>query len=147
MSAAQAGDILRGGATAGAGRLSPSMPCARCRPPHARPRAAASPGLVPWGLERLTGGTWIGVNTPVQSGNNVNIKQTASQALLDWKTFNVGSGTTVAFDQSAGSSSTTNSARSPQLGILDSSSAAVYDSARDFRRPSSLANPILMSVR
>lgn len=126
-----AGDILRGGAGAGAGRkatearanagaqaaelarIKASDRLARTtqainamRQMQASARAAAigsiPNGLVPGGLERLAGGTWTGAAVPVQSGKNVNIKQTASQALLDWKTFNVGSGTTVNFDQSAG---------------------------------------------
>ncbi|MEI6490919.1 MAG: filamentous hemagglutinin family protein [Verrucomicrobiota bacterium] len=63
-------------------------------------------GLVTGGLERLTGGTWTGANAPEQSGGTVIIKQTASQALLDWKTFNVGQGTTVNFDQTAGGADT-----------------------------------------
>jgi len=63
-------------------------------------------GLVPGGLERLQGGAWTGANAPIQSGGNVNITQTASQALLDWKTFNVGRNTTVNFDQTAGGADT-----------------------------------------
>jgi filamentous hemagglutinin len=43
-----------------------------------------------------------GANNPVQSGNNVTVKQNESQALLHWKTFNVGRNTTLNFDQSAG---------------------------------------------
>jgi filamentous hemagglutinin family protein len=45
---------------------------------------------------------WEGADAPTAAGNNVNIKQTAAQALLHWETFNVGSQTTVNFDQSAG---------------------------------------------
>ncbi len=49
---------------------------------------------------------WRGANLPTQSttqGNTiVNVTQTAQQALLNWKTFNVGKSTTVTFDQSAG---------------------------------------------
>ena len=126
-----AGDILRGGAGAGAGRkaanaranagaqaaelarikasdrlarTTQALNAMRQMQASARSVAGGSvpDGLVPGGLERLAGGTWTGANAPVQSGGNVNIKQTASQALLDWKTFNVGSGTTVHFDQSAG---------------------------------------------
>ena len=61
-------------------------------------------GLTDGGLKVLTGANakWEGANAPAASGNNVNITQTASQALLHWETFNVGSQTTVNFDQSAG---------------------------------------------
>ena len=49
---------------------------------------------------------WTGATLPAQSVENgltdVNIKQTAQQALLNWQTFNVGKDTTVTFDQSAG---------------------------------------------
>jgi len=43
-----------------------------------------------------------GANNPVQSGNNVTVKQNEAQALLHWKTFNVGRNTTLNFDQGAG---------------------------------------------
>jgi filamentous hemagglutinin family protein len=43
-----------------------------------------------------------GAGQPLQSGNTVNIIQTESQALLHWKTFNVGRNTTLNFDQSKG---------------------------------------------
>jgi filamentous hemagglutinin family protein len=61
-------------------------------------------GLVPGGLEVLTGANakWQGAQAPVAQGNLVNIKQTQSQAVLNWKTFNVGTRTTVNFDQSSG---------------------------------------------
>ena len=125
-----AGDILRGGATsssgsqaaaarANAGAAAASLASAKAQDRLARTtkaindmralqvsaRAAAGgvpDGLVTGGLERLSGGTWSGAALPTQSGYSVNIKQTASQALLDWKTFNVGSGTTVTFDQTSG---------------------------------------------
>ena len=49
---------------------------------------------------------WTGALLPTQSTarglTNVNIKQTAQQALLNWQTFNVGKDTAVTFDQSAG---------------------------------------------
>ncbi|MFD0895618.1 filamentous hemagglutinin family protein [Luteolibacter ambystomatis] len=50
---------------------------------------------------------WQGANLPVQSTNSggttqVTVKQTAQQALLNWKTFNVGKNTKLTFDQSAG---------------------------------------------
>ena len=47
---------------------------------------------------------WTGANKPTQSGNTVNITQTSQQAVLNWKTFNVGKNTTVNFDQTAGGS-------------------------------------------
>jgi filamentous hemagglutinin len=61
-------------------------------------------GLVPGGLEVLSGSEarWDGADAPVAAGNNVNIKQKESQAVLHWKTFNVGRDTTVNFDQSKG---------------------------------------------
>ena len=61
-------------------------------------------GLVPGGLEVLAGSEarWDGADAPVAAGNNVNIKQNESQAVLHWKTFNVGRDTTVNFDQSKG---------------------------------------------
>jgi len=73
-------------------------------------RATAGAGSVPnglasGGLEVLTTGPnvqWTGASAPVASGNTVTITQNAQQALLAWKTFNVGKSTTVNFDQSAG---------------------------------------------
>ncbi len=60
-----------------------------------RPQAGENPGL------------WIGADLPVQSGGGgertqVTIVQNEQQALLNWKTFNVGKNTTLTFDQSAG---------------------------------------------
>ncbi|MFA6271244.1 MAG: filamentous hemagglutinin N-terminal domain-containing protein, partial [Candidatus Paceibacterota bacterium] len=127
-----AGDILRGGATTGsarkntearqnAGAQAASLAKAKARDRLARTtkavndmrqlqasaRAAAGDGgvpdgLVPGGLERLAGGTWTGANAPVQSGSAVTITQTKQQALLAWKTFNVGKSTSLNFDQTAG---------------------------------------------
>lgn len=61
-------------------------------------------GLGTGGLDII--GTPTGANAPQQSLENahtiVTIQQTQQQALLNWKTFNVGSDTTVRFDQSAG---------------------------------------------
>ncbi|MCX6971648.1 MAG: filamentous hemagglutinin family protein [Verrucomicrobia bacterium] len=129
---AQAGDILRGGATSANGRMAAdaranagaqAAEIARIkaadrlarttkaindmRQMQSSARAAGSAltvpdGLVTGGLERLPGGKWTGANAPTQSGGIVNIKQLKSQALLDWKTFNVGKNTTLNFDQSAG---------------------------------------------
>jgi len=55
-------------------------------------------GLGALDLDRVV----YGANNPLQSGNNVTVKQNDSQALLHWKTFNVGRNTTLNFDQSAG---------------------------------------------
>jgi filamentous hemagglutinin family protein len=128
----QAGDILRGGASAGnakrnsearanAGaaaaeaakvraqdrlaRTTKAVNDMRALQASARAAAAANTipnGLIEGGLNPIVGGTWTGANPATASGNNVNITQTASQALLEWETFNVGSQTTVNFDQSAG---------------------------------------------
>jgi filamentous hemagglutinin family protein len=61
-------------------------------------------GLTDGGLKVLNGANakWEGANPATASGNTVGITQTAAQALLHWETFNVGSQTTVNFDQSAG---------------------------------------------
>jgi filamentous hemagglutinin family protein len=67
--------------------------------------------LVPKNLKKPTGdedpSLWIGANLPKQTrnkdgGKDVTIVQTKQQALLTWKTFNVGSKTTLTFDQSRG---------------------------------------------
>ena len=52
---------------------------------------------------------WQGAQLPTQTTGtdgqtDVNIKQTAQQALLTWQTFNVGKKTTLTYDQSAGGS-------------------------------------------
>ncbi|MCB1061345.1 MAG: filamentous hemagglutinin family protein [Verrucomicrobiae bacterium] len=68
-------------------------------------------GLATGGLEVDPGvlastAVWSGAKLPVQSKaggrTNVTVKQTESQALLSWRTFNVGKNTTLRFDQSAG---------------------------------------------
>lgn len=61
-------------------------------------------GLRPGGLEVLTGDNarWDGADAPVAVGNDVTVKQNNQQAVLHWKTFNVGRDTTVNFDQSRG---------------------------------------------
>ena len=128
-----AGDILRGGSSAGASRaasnagrnpVASTAELGRARASdqlarttkivsamhqmQASARAATSvsvpDGLVTGGLERLSGGVWTGAGSPVQSANQVTIVQNQQQALLNWKTFNVGKNTTVRFDQSAGGS-------------------------------------------
>ena len=130
----QAGDILRGGASAGnakrnsdaranagaaaaeAAKVKAQDRLARTtkavndmRALQASARAAAGANAIPnglteGGLKVLTGANakWEGANPAAQSGNTVGITQTAAQALLHWETFNVGSQTTVNFDQSAG---------------------------------------------
>lgn len=54
---------------------------------------------------------WTGANLPTQtqdgSRTNVTVVQTAQQALLNWRTFNVGRETTLTFDQSAGGANRT----------------------------------------
>jgi filamentous hemagglutinin len=83
-------------------------------------RAAARRGPASLGINPLTGARLpvvpeglgpgaldldhvaYGANNPTQSGTTVNITQTAQQALLNWKSFNVGRRTAVNFDQSAG---------------------------------------------
>jgi len=73
-------------------------------------------GLTPGGLEVAPGvpknlaapapgenpKLWQGADLPEGAGNNVSIRQQAPQAILTWKTFNVGKDTTVTFDQSHG---------------------------------------------
>ena len=130
----QAGDILRGGASAAnanrnsearanAGAAAAAAAKVRAQDRLARTtkavnemrtlqasaRAAAAANTIPnglteGGLKVLTGANakWEGANAATASGNTVGIKQTASQALLHWETFHVGSQTTVNFDQSAG---------------------------------------------
>jgi filamentous hemagglutinin len=54
----------------------------------------------------------VGANNPTQSMENartiVQIQQTQQQALLEWNTFNIGSQTTLRFDQSAGGADVSN---------------------------------------
>lgn len=54
---------------------------------------------------------WTGAHLPTQSQDgsrtNVTVVQTAQQALLNWRTFNVGRETTLTFDQSAGGANRT----------------------------------------
>ncbi len=56
------------------------------------------------GLKPLTGATWTGAAIPdlPAGSSDVTITQTQQQALLHWETFNIGAGTTLTFDQSAG---------------------------------------------
>ena len=63
-------------------------------------------GLITGGLKVGNTRLWQGATLPSQSTENgrttVAIKQTKPQALLNWKTFNIGKETTLSFDQSAG---------------------------------------------
>nr|WKF56263.1 hypothetical protein HUO10_000713 [Paraburkholderia busanensis] len=72
-------------------------------------------GLAPGGLQVAPGVSsdignpllWINANAPTQSVDanghvNVNVQQTASNAVLTWQTMNVGRQTTLNFDQSGG---------------------------------------------
>ncbi len=76
-----------------------------------QPLPAVPNGLKPGGLEVATGvgvdpKLWQGAALPVENGSGgdveVRINQTNAQAILNWKTFNVGRQTTVTFDQSNG---------------------------------------------
>ena len=130
--ASRGGDILRGGATvdrnrknadarnrAGAETADIAKTAARDRLARTTeainavrrmqqgapaPAVAVPDGLTAGGLNRATGALarWDGALDPVQNGSTVGIKQTKSQAILHWKTFNVGRNTTVQFDQSEG---------------------------------------------
>ncbi|HEY1081265.1 MAG TPA: filamentous hemagglutinin N-terminal domain-containing protein, partial [Prosthecobacter sp.] len=73
-------------------------------------------GLGSGGLEVDPGvvsnpGLWTGAHLPTQNQSDgrtkVTVVQTAQQALLNWKTFNIGKETTLKFDQSAGGSNKT----------------------------------------
>ena len=70
-------------------------------------------GLAVGGLQVAPGvgvdpSLWTGANLPTEIAadgkTNVNIKQTAQQALLNWQTYNVGKNTTLTYDQSSGGS-------------------------------------------
>lgn len=72
---------------------------------QAAARAAAGGNPVPNGLG--SGGLDLdrivrGASEPTQAGSTVTIRQNESQAMLEWKSFNVGRDTTLNFDQSAG---------------------------------------------
>jgi filamentous hemagglutinin len=72
--------------------------------PNANDPGSDAFGMIAGGLE-ITGAP-VGANLLTKSQEAaraiVNIQQTQQQALLEWKTFNVGRETTVRFDQSAG---------------------------------------------
>lgn len=126
-----AGDILRGGvsnasgrkgsqarATAGAeaaeaakataqdrlARTTQAITAVRNMQKGVGPALSVPDGLTPGGLQKATGinARWDGAQNPVQNGANVTIKQTSSQAVLHWETFNVGRNTSLYFDQTAG---------------------------------------------
>ena len=128
---AQAGDILRGGASsAGAkrnaearassgaeaanvarttardrlSRTTAAITAVRAMQTGVQPSVSVPDGLAAGGLQRATGvnARWTGALAPEQSGNTVNIQQTDAQAVLHWEKFNVGRNTTLNFDQSAG---------------------------------------------
>ncbi len=70
------------------------------------PGVAVPNGLTPGGLVPNPAAGWSGANAPTQKvgangATSVNIQQTAPQAILSWQTFNVGSQTTVNFNQQA----------------------------------------------
>ncbi len=75
------------------------------------PQVVVPNGLAAGGLQIAPGATpgsslWQGANLPTQSVSGgqttVTVDQTAAQAILNWQTFNVGSRTTVNFNQQAG---------------------------------------------
>lgn len=76
----------------------------RARDCHCSGWGLGAGGLQPSG----NGAVWSGANAPTQTTNNttsrveVTVKQTAQQALLNWDSFNVGRGTDLYFDQTAG---------------------------------------------
>ncbi len=85
----------------------PNAPGQLLNVPNANDPASNSFGMIAGGLEII--GAPVGANLLTKSQENartiVSIQQTQQQALLDWKTFNVGRETTVRFDQSAGGAS------------------------------------------
>jgi len=81
------------------------------------PNGLVTGGLVPDSGLASTGvanpvTSWVNATTPVQTTSNgqttVTVTQTNQQALLNWQSFNIGSDTTLQFDQSAGGSSVGN---------------------------------------
>ena len=126
--AALAGDILRGGATADparrntAARANSGAEAAAIAKRTADDRLARTTrvieslrrpavpsgsssipnGLVTGGLVVANPGAWIGAQLPTQNGSIVNVVQTAQTAQLFWESFNIGRTTTLRFDQSAG---------------------------------------------
>jgi filamentous hemagglutinin family protein len=71
------------------------------------PNGLAVGGLQAASASGPVAGTWQNAQGPTQSVSstgqtNVEIKQTAAKAILTWDTFNVGSATTVHFDQTSG---------------------------------------------
>jgi filamentous hemagglutinin family protein len=77
---------------------------------NALPQVVVPNGLTPGGLQVAPGATagsslWQGANLPTQSVSGgqatVTVEQTAARAILNWQTFNVGSQTTLNFNQQA----------------------------------------------
>ncbi len=92
-------------------RTTMALQSARSMQAAARAAAGADTvpdGLTPGGLERYEPGQpnyrWDGAEAPSQNGQIVTIHQKLQQAVLNWKTFNIGRNTTLHFDQSAGGS-------------------------------------------
>ena len=109
--AVSAGNTASAGTLARTTRVMLSMQALQAAARAAAATATVPDGLVTGGLEVSPGlsgnpSLWTGANLPVQSSDagktTVTIRQTSEQALLNWKTFNVGAQTTLAFDQSAG---------------------------------------------
>ncbi len=103
---AQAAELAKTKAADRLARTTKAINDMRALQSSARAAAGASVpnGLATGGLKVLTGANakWTGASAPVQNGNTVTIKQTESQALLHWETFNVGKQTTLTFNQKAG---------------------------------------------
>jgi len=103
---AQAAELAKTKAADRLARTTKAINDMRTLQSSARAAAGASvpDGLTTGGLKVLTGANakWTGATAPVQNGNTVTIKQTESQALLHWETFNVGRKTTLTFNQKAG---------------------------------------------
>ncbi|WP_426425311.1 filamentous haemagglutinin family protein [Bradyrhizobium genosp. A] len=68
------------------------------------PQVVVPNGLTPGGLVPNPVAGWSGANAPTQAAGtggqiNVDVNQTAAKAILNWNTFNVGTHTTLTFDQ------------------------------------------------
>ena len=118
---AAASDSLRANAQDALSRTTSALNAVRAMQAAARAAASSGPanlgedpnhpglmlpnvpnGLTIGGLEVDPAAAWTGASQPVQSGRNVTITQTQQQAVLNWKTFNIGRNTALNFDQSAG---------------------------------------------
>src|ERR1700761_360938 len=72
------------------------------------PNVSVPNGIGTGGLLPNNPGTWTGAKAPTQSVDssgqtNVTVDQTQAQAILNWTTFNIGSKTTLTFDQQGNS--------------------------------------------